>query len=153
GYSQGSKTPAEWDVTQYLQEGENVLAAEVFRWSDGSYLECQDFWRISGIEREVFLYSTPKVRIRDFFATTDLDAEYKNATLKLDVDLKNHTNRFRSGDYQVEFQLYDENQELVAEETQEAKINRKEELKLTFSKEVENPKKWTAETPNLYTLV
>ncbi len=153
GYSQGSKTAAEWDITDYLQVGENVLATEVFRWSDGSYLECQDFWRISGIEREVFLYSTPKVRIRDFFAKTDLDAEYKNATLKLDVDLKNHTNRFRSGNYQVAFQLYDENLELVTEESQEAKINRKEKLQLTFSKEIINPKKWTAETPNLYTLV
>lgn len=153
GYSQGSKTPAEWDITNYLQEGENVLAAEVFRWSDGSYLECQDFWRISGIEREVFLYSTPKVRIRDFFAKTDLDAEYENATLNLEVDLKNYTNRLRSGNYKVAFQLYNENQELVTEESQEAKINRKEELRVNFSKEIINPKKWTAETPNLYTLV
>ena len=67
GYSQGSKTPAEWDITDYLTSGENTLAVEVYRWSDGSYLECQDFWRISGIERDVFLYSTPQVRIRDFF--------------------------------------------------------------------------------------
>jgi beta-galactosidase len=71
----------------------------------------------------------------------------------LDVDLKNHTDRFRSGNYQVAFQLYDENQELVTEELQEAKINRKKELRLTFSKEITNPRKWTAETPNLYTLV
>jgi beta-galactosidase len=153
GYSQGSKTPAEWDITNYLKEGENVVAAEVYRWSDGSYLECQDFWRISGIERDVFLYSSPKVRIRDFFAKPDLDAEYKNANLQLEVDLKNHTNRLRSGNYQVAFQLFDENHELVTEESQDAKINRKEELQLSFSKEISSPKKWTAETPNLYTLV
>jgi beta-galactosidase len=153
GYSQGSKTPAEWDITDYLTEGKNVLAAEVYRWSDGSYLECQDFWRISGIKRDVFLYSSPKVRIRDFFAKTDLDAEYKNATLELDVELKNHTERLRSGNYTVEFQLFDNNQQLIINDSQEAQINRKEELKITFSNEVENPKKWTAETPNLYTLV
>ncbi|MGM0620633.1 MAG: glycoside hydrolase family 2 TIM barrel-domain containing protein [Bacteroidota bacterium] len=153
GYSQGSKTPAEWDITDYLKEGENVLAAEVFRWSDGSYLECQDFWRISGIERDVFLYSSPKVRIRDFFVKTDLDAEYKDANLQLEVDLKNLTNRLRSGNYQVAFQLFDENLELVTEESQDANINRQEELQLSFSKEISNPKKWTAETPNLYTLV
>lgn len=66
GYSQGSRTPAEFDITKYLNEGENVVAAEVYRWSDGSYLEDQDFWRMSGIFRDVFLWSTPQVHIRDF---------------------------------------------------------------------------------------
>ncbi|NCB09301.1 MAG: beta-galactosidase, partial [Bacteroidia bacterium] len=153
GYSQDSKLPAEWNITKYLQKGENIVAAEVYRWSDGSYLECQDFWRISGIERNVYLYSTPKVRIFDFFATTDLDAEYKNATLNLEVDLKNHTEKLRSGNYSVEFQLFDKNQYKVASDIQEARINKKPELKLTFSKAITNPAKWTAETPNLYSLV
>ncbi|MBK3520005.1 hypothetical protein JIV24_21920 [Carboxylicivirga sp. N1Y132] len=78
GYSQGSKTEAEWDITKYLQKGENTIAVEVYGWSDDSYLECQDFWRISGIERDVFIYSAPKVRIRDFFVNGDLDETYTN---------------------------------------------------------------------------
>ncbi|MCK7470591.1 MAG: hypothetical protein MZU95_07215 [Desulfomicrobium escambiense] len=66
GFSKDSKTPAEWNITRFLKPGENVLAVEVYRWSDGSYLECQDFWRLAGIERDVYLYAAPKVRIRDY---------------------------------------------------------------------------------------
>ena len=73
GYSQGSKLPAEFNITEFIRPGENLLALEVYRWSDGSYLECQDFWRISGIERDVFLYSIPQIHIRDFFVHADLD--------------------------------------------------------------------------------
>lgn len=153
GYSQGSKTPAEWDITKYLKKGENVLAVEVYRWSDGSYLECQDFWRISGIERDVFLYSTPKVRIRDFFAKADLDADYQNGLFALDVELKNHEHQFKSGNHWVEFRLLDDKQTVIANETQSAKIHKKSDLKLSFATNVQNPKKWTAETPNLYTLL
>lgn len=153
GYSQGSKTFAEWDVTKYLKAGENTLAVEVYRWSDGSYLECQDFWRISGIERDVFLYSTPKVRIRDFFAKADLDAQYKNGLLNLDVDLKNQVKRLRSGNYNVEYSLYDAQGKKVVSGSKKALVNRKKELTLNFTKEVPSPKKWSAETPNLYSLV
>jgi len=153
GYSQGSKTEAEWDITKYLQAGDNTLAVEVYRWSDGSYLECQDFWRISGIERDVFIYSTPKVRIRDFFVHGDLDETYTNGKLKLDVDLKNHVTGLRSGNYNVSYQLYDHNHKVIAQETAKASIHKKKALKLSFEKEIVNPLKWTAETPNLYTLV
>lgn len=153
GYSQGSKTPAEWDITKYLQEGENIIAAEVYRWSDGSYLECQDFWRISGIERDVYLYSTPKVRVQDFFAKADLDSEYKNGIFSLDVDLENNFNNHRSGNYTIEYQIFDEKKSLIASDSQEAKINKKANTKLTFAKEIDKPKKWSAETPNLYSLV
>ncbi|QZE15406.1 DUF4981 domain-containing protein [Halosquirtibacter laminarini] len=153
GYSQGSKTEAEWDITKYLQKGDNTLAVEVYRWSDGSYLECQDFWRISGIERDVILYSTQKVRIRDFFVIGDLDKDYKNGLLKLDVDLNNRVNRLRSGNYKVEYKLYDKNLKVIASEIKDAKINRKKDLKVSFEKEILNPLKWNAETPNLYTLV
>ncbi len=151
GYSQGSKTPAEWDITKYLKKGNNILAVEVYRWSDGSYLECQDFWRISGIERDVFLYSTPKVRVLDFFVKADLDDNYKNGLLSLDVDLKNHVDKLNSGDYQVEYCLFDN--KLIVSEKKEAKIHKKSKLSLSFSKEIVEPKKWTAETPNLYSLV
>lgn len=153
GYSQGSKIPAEWDITEYLVKGENVLAAEVYRWSDGSYLECQDFWRISGIERDVYMYSTPKVRVRDFFAKADLDSEYKNGAFELEVDLKNHLEKLRSGNYTVEYQIFDTHKSLIARDSQEVKMNKKMDLKLTFSKEIPDPKKWTAETPVLYSLV
>ncbi|TKG94910.1 DUF4981 domain-containing protein [Puteibacter caeruleilacunae] len=153
GYSQGSKTPAEWDITKYLKKGENVLAVEVYRWCDGSYLECQDFWRISGIERDVYIYSTPKVRIHDFFVHTDLDEQYKDATLSVDVNLKNHVNKLRSGDYQVEMQLYNAAGELVKTESAKAAINNKAKADVTLTSQISNPLKWTAETPNLYKLV
>ncbi|WP_372653383.1 glycoside hydrolase family 2 TIM barrel-domain containing protein, partial [Draconibacterium sp.] len=154
GYSQGSKTPAEWDITPYLKEGENIVATEVYRWSDGSYLEAQDFWRISGIERDVYLYSTPKVRIRDFFAKPDLDGKYTNGVFSLDVDLSNHTSKLRSGDYTIKYSIYDESGSALLSREQEVKIHRKESASLHFSEEqIKDVKKWTAETPNLYTLV
>ncbi|MCU4174222.1 glycoside hydrolase family 2 TIM barrel-domain containing protein [Carboxylicivirga sp. N1Y90] len=153
GYSQGSKTEAEWDISKYLQKGENTLAVEVYRWSDGSYLECQDFWRISGIERDVFIYSTPKVRIRDFFVKGDLDETYVNGKLSVEVDLANHVDHLRSGSYNLSYMLFDQNKNIVAQENLKVNIDKKEDLKLSFEKEIENPLKWTAETPNLYSLV
>ena len=90
GYSQGSKLPAEFNVTDYLRTGENLLAVEVYRWSDGSYLECQDFWRISGIERDVFLWAAPKIHIRDVFVKAGLDDNYRNGRLEVTVDLANY---------------------------------------------------------------
>jgi beta-galactosidase len=89
GYSEGSRTPAEFDITKYLKPGENMLAVEVYRWCDGSYLEDQDFWRLSGIFRDVYLHSAPKARIQDLFVLTDLDDDYKDADLKLSVTLQN----------------------------------------------------------------
>ena len=87
GFSKDSKTPAEWNITKFLKPGENVLAAEVYRWSDGSYLECQDFWRLAGIERDVYLYAAPKVRIRDFEVRAGLDDRYRDGRLAVTVDL------------------------------------------------------------------
>jgi beta-galactosidase len=155
GYSQGSKTPAEWDITDFLREGENDLSVQVYRWSDGSYLECQDFWRISGIERDVFLYSTPQVRIRDFFAKADLDENYQDGIFTLDVKIKNHQ---RKGKYQVEMKLLDAHKNLQVQQEQVVISESKEgnvadQLNLTFNHTINNPKKWTAETPNLYTLL
>ncbi len=153
GYSQGSKTEAEWDISNYLQRGENVVALEVYRWSDGSYLECQDFWRMSGIERDVCIYSKPKVQICDFFVKGDLVDNYTNGKLSIDVDLKNHVKDLRSGNYLLTYMLYDQNQQVIAEETVKAKVHKKNDLKLSLTKEIEEPLKWSAETPNLYTLV
>ena len=87
GYSEDSYLPAEFNLTPYLQEGKNTLAVEVYRFTDGSFLECQDFWRFSGIFRDVFLWSAPRTQIRDFFFRTDLDGDYRNATVFLDVEI------------------------------------------------------------------
>jgi len=153
GYSQGSKLPAEFHITPYLKEGENVLAVEVYRWSDGSYLECQDFWRISGIERDVFLFSTPEYHIRDFFANGDLDDQYRNGVLKLDVELVNHHPRLRARNLQVQYVLLDDNRNVVAKETIPAGLHEKKTNRLQAEAHIENIKPWTAETPHLYTLV
>jgi beta-galactosidase len=93
GYSQGSKTPAEFDITTACRPGRNLIALEVYRWSDGSYLEDQDFWRLSGIEREVSLYAAPQVRIRDLWVRPDLDATYTNGAFEIDVKVQNHTGK------------------------------------------------------------
>ncbi len=153
GYSQGSKTPAEWDITDYLLPEENVVAVEVYRWSDGSYLECQDFWRISGIERDVFLYSTPQVRIRDFFAKADLDQQYQDGRFALEVDLKNHLQDLNAGSLVVGYKLLDVDGQEVASSQQEAQISGRLEGKVTFSSSIPDVQKWTAETPNLYSLL
>ena len=139
GYSQGSKTPAEFDITPFLRKGENSLSLEVYRYSDGAYLEGQDYWRISGIERDVYLYSTPPVRIRDFFARTDLDANYRNGMLNVPVLVQNLQDRMGEG-----FRIRIEKEFL---------INGPAEIEIAFDLEIENPKKWTAETPYLYTLL
>ncbi len=93
GMSKDSKTPQEFDITPFIKSGKNTIAVEVFRWSDAAYLECQDFWRLSGIPREVYLYAQPKVRLRDFFAQSTLDDSYTNGLFNLDVELKNHSGK------------------------------------------------------------
>jgi beta-galactosidase len=148
GYSQGSKTAAEFDITPYIKKGNNTVALEVFRFSDGSYLECQDFWRLSGIERDVYLYSTPKVRIRDFFFHSNLDKAYKNANPAIDVELKNHEGN--AGTYQLEMSIYDGKEKILTEQ-KTVKVSG-EKFSTTFKGFVNNPRKWTAETPDLYTL-
>src|SRR5699024_5922306 len=90
GYSEDTFTPAEFDLTPYLIDGENKLGVEVYRWSDASWLEDQDFWRMSGIFRDVYLYSTPHIHIRDFTVVTELDHEYKDADLKIKADITNY---------------------------------------------------------------
>ena len=91
GYSQDSKVPAEFNITKYLKGGNNSVAVEVYRWCDGSYLEDQDFWRLSGIQRTVFLHARPKTYIKDFFAVGDLDKNYTEGVLKVNVLLKSTT--------------------------------------------------------------
>ncbi|MDH5386766.1 MAG: beta-galactosidase, partial [Candidatus Aminicenantes bacterium] len=154
GYSQGSKTPAEFNITRYLRQGDNSLASEVYRFSDGAYLEGQDYWKISGIERDVYLFSTPNVRIQDFFVLPDLDERYRNATLKVSVHIKNHLDKIIDN-YHLHMDLLDENNRSILGSPieKELKINEQDEVIVSFDPSIKNPKKWTAETPNLYTLV
>lgn len=153
GYSQGSKTPAEWDITDYLSEGENTVAAEVYRWSDGSYLECQDFWRISGIERDVFLYAAPQVRIRDFFAKSTLDDGYENGRLELRVEVHNTDLHIQQDDYQLAYKLLDDKGQIVTQAKKNASFSMNSDAQVTFSATVPGARKWSAETPDLYTLL
>lgn len=154
GYSQGSMTPAEFNITDYLQSGENVIAVEVYRWSDGSYLEDQDMWRFSGIYRDVYLHSTPKIHMRDFYVRTDLDEQYKDATLDVSVDIK-HYGGSEMNEVQVEMSLFDEQgNEVFAGVTSESlRLEPEEEQSVELREEVFNPDKWSAEQPQLYTLL
>jgi len=161
GYSQGSMTPAEFDVTAYLREGENLLAAQVFRWSDGSYLEDQDTWRLSGIYRDVFLYSTPTVHISDFAVRTDLDENYRDAILLVRPKLRTFGGASAEG-WSVEAQLYDDQGQPLFDAPPRIdalailKEKRPQRGNTPFGLlqgEVADPLKWTDETPHLYTLV
>lgn len=157
GYSQDSKTPAEFKITPYLKPGENLLALEVYRWSDGSYLECQDFWRISGIERDVYLYAAPKTRIRDFFARTLLDENYKNGRLDLEVEILNDSPAvaFKTKKllvYNLTACIISDNGEKMFLEKKTFTLKPGEMKTLNYKGEILNIKPWSAETPNLYTL-
>ncbi|MDR1631957.1 MAG: DUF4981 domain-containing protein [Dysgonamonadaceae bacterium] len=170
GYSQGSMEPAEFDITAFVKKGENQLAIEVYRWCDGSYLEDQDMWRISGIHREVYLYSTDDVRIADFAVRTVLENNYQDAVLQIKPELKSYNHRSLKG-WTIEAQLYDaERQPVFASSLkQDAQPVLNVDYKADVLNErtpqrgmpkfawleakIKNPLKWTAETPHLYTLV
>ncbi len=157
GYSQDSKTPAEFRITPYLKPGENLLALEVYRWSDGSYLECQDFWRISGIERDVYLYAAPTTRIRDFFARTLLDEHYRNGLLNLEVEVVDYTlaPAARPGKLRVfnlTVTIIDRSGERVFLEKKTFTLKPGEKKILNYKGEIPDVKPWSAETPDLYTL-
>ncbi|UCC29157.1 MAG: DUF4981 domain-containing protein [Phycisphaerales bacterium] len=150
GYSQDSATPAEFDVTRYLQDGKNVLAVQVFRWSDGTYLECQDMWRLSGIFRDVYLFSTPNVHLRDFSVRSDLDEAYRDATLLVTASVRNHKEVDSDG-YRIRGTLLNAHQKRVTEALVAVpRLPPGEETAVDLEMQVANPLKWTAETPNLY---
>lgn len=152
GYSQGSKTPAEFDITPYLVPGKNKLAVQVFRWSDGSYLECQDFWRISGIERDVFLYAIPEINIRDFFIRTELVNEYRDGVLTASVVLANESAE-RAPKLNLVFRVFGQDSgSLVYEENMKVRPDAGEILNLNFGFSLKSPRRWSAEKPNLYTI-
>lgn len=146
GMTKASKTAAEFNVTSFLKKGDNLIAVQVFRWHDGSYLEDQDFWRLSGMERDVYLQAMPKTTIWDYFVKSDLDNQYKNGIFSLDVSLKIFENNTIKNPV-VKVELFDDQGNVVYSENK--KVNPKEQ-KISFEKTIENVKQWNAETPNLY---
>ncbi len=152
GYSEGSRTPAEFHISPYLQPGENVLAVEVYRWSDGSYLEDQDFWRLSGIFRDVYLFSTPAVQLRDLFVLSDLDAQYENATVNITTRIRNLSDH--QAKRQVRATLVDaQGKRFELGQSNLADVAPAEEIQLTIGANHDSPLLWTAETPHLYVVV
>ena len=150
GYSQGSKLPAEFNISKALKTGKNTIAIQIFRWTDGSYLECQDFWRISGIEREVFIYAQPETRIKDFEVVSTLDKGYENGVFKLDVMLENHQSKNKK--VTVSYQILD-GENSILEDIIALSINKNESNSVSFKNKIETVKQWSAEHPNLYKLV
>ena len=140
GYAEDSFTPSEFELTDYLQAGDNKLAVQVFRFSSASYLEDQDFWRFSGIFREVYLYAKPASHVRDLFVKTDLTSDFKSAVLTAEMDLE--------GDYdtQVTLRLTHAGKTIAQTDPQAA------DAKLSLSLSVADVALWSAEVPNLYTL-
>lgn len=153
GYTQDSRTTAEFNITPYVKKGENIIAVEVYRYSDGSYLECQDFWRLSGIFRDVYLVSKPNVYIRDFFAKPTLDAQYKNGVMTVDFDLTNTTAQAQKVKIQANLLSEIANPEEVGFAHIDMEIPANSAAQKSVSFDVKDPKKWTAETPELYPLV
>ncbi len=151
GYSQGSKLPAEFKIGKALKTGKNTIAIQIFRWTDGSYLECQDFWRISGIERDVFIYAQPKIRIRDFEITSILDPAYQDGRLSLDIDLENHLKKNK--DITLLYRLLDADKKIVASDSNSLKAGHDQTTSAHFQATIPNVRQWSAEHPNLYTLV
>lgn len=151
GYTENAKSPAEFDITPYVRKGKNTFACQVYKYSDGSYIEDQDMWRLGGINRSVYLYSTAETRVSDFFAHPDLDANYKNGLFSLDVELKNYATQNKN--QTVEVALLDGAGKSVFSKSQKVTVPSNGLKETTFSGTVSNPLKWTAETPNLYTLL
>jgi beta-galactosidase len=153
GYSQGSRLPAEFDITPYVRLGENVIAAMVIRWSDGSYVEDQDHWWMAGIYRDVWLYATPKVHIADVFCRTDLDAAYRDAVLHVRARVDIHDGVATEG-FSVAMQLFDVHRQAVSESVSSPLVVSPIQVPhVDLEQQVIAPAKWSAEQPSLYTLL
>lgn len=150
GYSQGSMTPHEFNITKVLKPGENVITAKLYRYSDGSYLEDQDMWWLCGIYREVYLFAEPKLCLRDFYFKTDFDDSYTDSNVTLNMYINNYNNI--RGKMTASAKLIDSNNGEILLGTKETELSGGNEA-VTFTETVKAPEKWSAETPNLYTLV
>ena len=145
GYSQGSKTPAEFNVTRFLKEGKNLIALQMFRWSDASYLESQDMLRMSGIERDVYLYSRPKVFVSDYHTKTTLDDSYQNGIFNGTFSISNESESDVSKEMTVSLKG-------EFNETKTITIPAKSKVDIKINNSIKNVKSWSAEIPNLYSL-
>jgi beta-galactosidase len=157
GYGEDGKLASEYDITPYVRTGKNTIALKVYRWSDASYLECQDFWRISGIERDVYVYATPKVAVGDFKVVSRLDGNYEHGILDLTLKLHNYKVKpegtsSKPVKYSVTATLFDkDNTTKVYEQTQSGEFSTGD-TGVSFKGELPAVRAWSAETPNLYTL-
>lgn len=151
GYSEDSKNPAEFRINPYLQEGKNTLAVKMYRWSTGSYLECQDFFRLSGFERDVFVWSQPRTAVQDFRVISTLDDSYGKGIFRLSVDIKNtgHAPSLAK----VSYRLLTGDRETVLSGDKELWVDPEHQATAGFSAELPDVQAWTSEHPNLYKLL
>ena len=158
GYSEDSKLAAEFDITSYIKKGENLVALQVYRWSDASYLECQDMWRISGIERDVYLYATPKQTIQDFKITSTLDPDFKNGLFHIRLTLGSYkidkkTYHSKPDTVQAAIKLVDKSGNTVfTHQFDKVGILGNYQTQQQFKTTVNDVLQWSAEMPHLYTL-
>lgn len=154
GFSKGSHLPSEFDITSYVQPGSNYLAVQVFQWSDGSYLEDQDMWRLSGIFRDVYLLAVPMAHIRDARVQTRFDEGYLNAILSLAVNIRSYNQKQVMG-CTINIKLMDPSGQPVMEDRIVVNISLESgsEKEFNWQAEIKSPLKWNAEEPNLYTLL
>ncbi|UYP46627.1 Beta-galactosidase [Candidatus Lokiarchaeum ossiferum] len=154
GYSQGSMTPAEFNITSFIQKGENQLAVEVYRWSDGSYLEDQDMWRFSGIYRGVYLFSTAPIHIRDYFVKSVFDENFQDATLQLTARVRNYLKKDAEV-HSLSLTLFDADNKLIGTDPllqSYVKVDGNQEEEITLKSLIQSPFQWSAEIPYLYTI-
>lgn len=150
GYNEGAQEPAEFNITSYLRPGKNVIAVHVVKYSDGFYLEGQDYWRLAGIFDDVLLYATPDNRIFDWQIITDLDDKYIDSDLSVNVDVKNYADEGKT--VQLKAEVWLQNQVMGTFYSDEFLSEGGKSKQVTLKHRFENPLKWTAETPNLYKL-
>ncbi|MBV6647202.1 MAG: beta galactosidase jelly roll domain-containing protein, partial [Cyclobacteriaceae bacterium] len=153
GFHKGSMTSAEFDISKYLKEKKNMMAVKVVRWSDGSYLEDQDMWRFAGIYRSVYLNSVPSIYIRDLQVRTDLDDTYQDANLSIKLDVRNATDKALNN-WRLGVEIYDERQNMLTSFEKRIKVLKVGlDNEIHLSESIDNPKKWSAEKPNLYSVL
>jgi beta-galactosidase len=152
GYNEGAQEPAEYDISSYVKPGKNTIAVNVYKYSDGCYLEDQDYWRLAGIFDDIWLFAAPKTHIFDWHATTDLDKNYIDARLDLAVDVKNYSPAAANG-YSLRATLYDPaGKKDKVLNSDKFTLQQLSKQSIMLSGEIANPAKWSSEFPNLYSL-
>ncbi|MGL4786490.1 MAG: sugar-binding domain-containing protein, partial [Cetobacterium sp.] len=150
GFNKGSRLTTEFDVSQYVKEGKNLLSVKVLQWADSTYVEDQDMWWTAGIFRDVYLIGKTKTHIQDYFIKTNFDENYIDAKLEINIEVEN-LDKIIKKDYKLRWTLFDKDEVIFSEIVENLEIDKIK--KLTLEKNIKNPKQWTAETPNLYDLI